>query len=189
MIVGGLDPSLVAMAATTAPLDWAGQWSLIERGSWGYSLKRDASERERIVRCERVARAAVDFLVAHQVEVAYLESYGYSQPNYAHSLGELGGILRLFMLEAGIDIRIANMSSARKLLLGYVPRSGKDAKEAVWEALQAAGGQCFDRLDETDAFCVLNWGMKDLGGPYVLAQEPPPKLPRVRKLRGQELNR
>ena len=181
MIIGGLDPSLTAMAAVAVPLDWGGQWKHVFCESWGYSLERGASEHERIVRVERLALGVVGWLLAHGVKSVFIESYGYAQADTAHSLGELGGVLRLFLYENGIDVRVANMGSARKLLLGKVPRKGKEAKQAVWNTLYAAGARCFTRLDETDAFVCANYGMSQLDGGYVLAQEPAPKKQKQRK--------
>jgi hypothetical protein len=79
----------------------------------------------------------------------------------AHSLGEVGGVVRLELVRAGLDIRTANMGSARKLLLGKVARA--DAKMAVYAALRAAGAP-FETADETDAMCAANWGLSELGG-------------------------
>jgi len=61
------------------------------------------------------------------------------------------------------------MGTARKLLLGKVPRS--DVKVAVFEALRAAGAS-FDTLDEADAFCAANLGLADAGS-YCFAQVAP----------------
>ena len=93
--------------------------------------------------------------------MAFIEGYAFSLRTSAHSLGELGGVVRLELVRAGIEIRTANMSAARKLLLGKCPRKG--AKVAACEALTAAGGR-FDTLDESDAAVCVNWGLAELGG-------------------------
>lgn len=74
---------------------------------------------------------------------------------------DLGGVVRLELVRAGIELTTVPMQTARKLLLGRCPKQG--AKVAVAEALRAAGAR-FEGLDESDAFAVLNWGMSEVGG-------------------------
>jgi hypothetical protein len=76
-------------------------------------------------------------------------------------LGEVGGVVRLELVRAGIELRTANMGTARKLLLGKVPRS--DAKMAVYAALRAAGAR-FETADEAHAMAAANLGLSELGG-------------------------
>jgi Holliday junction resolvasome RuvABC endonuclease subunit len=161
VIVLGLDLSLTAAAAVSVPCDWDGRWSRVRSVVVGERLRRDASDLERAKRTETIAARLVAFAQANGATVAYLESYGYAMRTSAHSLGEVGGVVRLELVRAGLDIRTANMGSARKLLLGKVPRS--DAKVAVYTALRAAGAP-LETADETDAMCAANWGLSELGG-------------------------
>src|SRR6185503_21191053 len=132
----------------------------------GEPLRRDATDLERAHRTDSIARQVVKFVNKWRVSAAFFESYAYSKNQSAHTLAELGGVLRLELMRAGVRIHTANMSAARKLLLGKLPR--EDAKGEVFKALHAMGAR-FESMDESDAFVCLNWGMSELGG-YCFAQ-------------------
>lgn len=106
-------------------------------------------------------RALVAFARATGATKAFIEGYAYGLKTSAHSLGELGGVVRLELVRAGLELVTVPMQTARKLLLGRCPKQG--AKVAVAEALRAAGAR-FEGLDESDAFAVLNWGLSEVGG-------------------------
>jgi len=163
----GLDLSTRAAAAVAVPLAWDGQWARVASLVVGEKLRRGATDAERAQRTETIARKIVAFAKAHNVTQAWIEGYAFSRHDSAHTLGECGGVVRLELLRAGVELHTANMGTARKLLLGKVPRS--DVKVAVFEALRAAGAT-FDTLDEADAFCAANLGLSDVGS-YCFAQE------------------
>lgn len=170
MTLLGLDLSTRAAAGVLVPQDWDGQWSRVRSIITGEPLRRDARDVERARRTETVAAQLVAFAKLHGVTSAWIESYAYGQRTAAHTLGELGGVVRLELVRAGIEIRTANMSTARKLLLGKVPtRTSKDepgrptAKEAVQAALRAAGAPAWTP-DEADAYVCANLGLSELGG-------------------------
>lgn len=165
-VVMGLDPSLTATSAVAMPLDWDGVWARVQSVTAGEPLRRDATDVERVRRVASIAGRVVAFARTHGVTIAYLESYAYGLHTAAHSLGELGGVLRLELDRAGIELRTANLGAARKLLLGSVPR--KEAKAAVYAALRAAGAP-FSTHDQADAFAAANLGLSELGG-YCFAQ-------------------
>lgn len=76
--------------------------------------------------------------------------------------------MRLKLVRAGVSIRTANMSTARKLLLGKLPRKG--AKHAANAALHAAGSPAWT-LDEADAFvAVINLGLSEHASAFCFAQ-------------------
>lgn len=163
----GLDLSLTAAAAVAVPLDWDGDWRRVESTVVGMPLRRDATDAERARRTETIAAQLVAFARAHCVTQAVIEGYAYAATHQAHALGELGGVVRLELVRAGVEIRTVPVASARKLLLGRLPRSGP--KLAVCHALRAAGCPSEWGLDELDAFCVANWLLSELGG-YCYAQ-------------------
>jgi Holliday junction resolvasome RuvABC endonuclease subunit len=129
----------------------------------GDRLRRDATDEERARRCETIAAQLVAFARLHGVTECWLEGYAFSQRTASHTLGEVGGVVRLELVRAGIAIRTANMSSARKLLLGKLPRKG--AKHAVHTALHAAGSPAWT-LDEADAFVAVNLGLSEHAGAW-----------------------
>ena len=157
----GLDLSCTASAAVAVPLGWDGDWRRVATLLVGEKLHRDATDAARAMRTETIATRLVAFAVQYGASVAYVESYGFSQHTAAHTLGELGSVVRLALVRAGLDLQTANMGVARKLLLGKVPRP--DVKVAVYSALRAAGAP-FESLDVADAFVACNWGLAELGG-------------------------
>lgn len=161
MIVLGLDLSLAASAAVAVPLDWDGDWSRDRACVVGEKLRRDATDAERARRTETIAARLVAFARSTGATKAFIEGYACGLKTSAHSRGELGGVVRLELVRAGIELTTVPMQTARKLLLGRCPKQG--AKVAVAEALRAAGAR-FEGLDESDAFAVLNWGMSEVGG-------------------------
>lgn len=165
-MIAGFDLSTRAAACVTLPLDWDGRWNRARSIVVGEPLRRDSSDAERARRTETIAARLVAFCKTHGVTAGYIESYGFNQARAAHTLGEVGGVVRLELLRAGVDIHTAPMSSARKMLLGNIPRS--DVKMAVYSTVRAAGAT-FETADEADAFAALNWGMSELGG-YCFAQ-------------------
>jgi hypothetical protein len=93
------------------------------------------------------------------------ESYAFSaRPNV--EVVELVGAIKAALRARGREYVTVNQSSARKLLLGKVPRKGAEAKAAAWRAFQAASGGLPPGIseDETDALCILNFMMQERGG-------------------------
>ena len=166
MRVLGIDISATATAAVAVPLDWDGRWSRVASVVVGEKLRRDATDTERARRTETIAARVVAFARAHGATQAWVESYAFNQRTAAHTLAEVCGVLRLELVRAGIEIRTANQSAARKLLLGKLPRA--DVKVAVYSALRAAGAT-FETFDESDAFVAANLGLAEAGG-YCFAQ-------------------
>jgi hypothetical protein len=109
----------------------------------------------------------VAFAGLHGVSGYWLEGYVYSQRTASHTLGEVGGVVRLEFVRAGVAIHTANMSTARKLLLGKLP--GKGAKYAAHAALHAAGSRAWS-LDQADAFVAVNLGLSEHAGAWCFAQ-------------------
>lgn len=157
----GLDLSTRAAAAVAVPQDWDGRWSRVRSLVVGEPLHRDATDAERARRTETIAARLVAFARSCGVASVWIEGYAFNQATAAHTLAELGGVVRLELVRAGFDLHTANMSTARKLLLGKVPRSG--AKDAVVATLRAAGST-FETADEADAYCCANLGLSELGG-------------------------
>jgi hypothetical protein len=165
----GLDLSATAAAACAVPLGWGGDFRRVHTVVVGERLRRDATDAERARRCESIARRLVAFARAHSVFEAWTESYAYAQRTSAHTLAEVGGCVRLELLRAGVAIRTANIGTARKLLLGKLPR--REAKRAVHAALSAAGSPAWS-LDEADAFVAANLGLSEHAGAWCFAQPP-----------------
>jgi hypothetical protein len=129
----------------------------------GERLRPESTDEERARRCEIIARQMLAFAHANQVGEAWIEGYAFAQRTSAHTLAEVGGCVRLELMRAGTAIRTANMGTARKLLLGRLPRNG--AKYAAHAALHAAGAPPWT-LDEADAFVAANLGLSEHAGAW-----------------------
>jgi hypothetical protein len=165
MALIGLDLSTRAAAAVACPLNWDGDWQRLRSTVVGEPLSRGASEVERIDRCVRIGVQLTRFAKECDVDAAFIEGYAYGQASAAHSLGELGGLVRLGLMRAGIGLYVANMGSARKLMCGTIKR-GTDPKEVVKATLQRADAPTWltESHDLCDAFVCVNWGLSELGG-------------------------
>lgn len=169
LVLLGLDLSATAAAACAVPLDWDGDFRRVSTTIVGESLRRNATDVERARRTETIASRLVAFAREHGASEAWIESYAFSRRDSAHTLAEVGGVVRLELARAGFEIRTANMSTARKLLLGKVPRS--EAKQACHRVLHEAGSPAWT-LDESDAFVCANLGLSEHAGAYCFAQAP-----------------
>lgn len=160
-VVLGVDPNLKACALVAVPLDWAGDWGRVVSRTTGYSLPQGATDRQRVQRLERLGAAVVAFAMEHDCTTAWLEGYPFGKSEAAFSLGEASGAIRVALHVAGVDVRTAPISTARKLLLGYVPRTG--AKLAVRDRLVALGAS-LPSFDAYDAATAALYGLRQLGG-------------------------
>jgi Holliday junction resolvasome RuvABC endonuclease subunit len=161
MALMGLDLSLRCSGIVVADRGWGGDWAKVRSWTFGVKLLSGACEMERIGRLRAIRDRILELVHDHKVDTAWIESYAWGAAQ-GKELGELGGVVKVALADAGVLVRISNQSSARKLLLGHVPRRGPDAKRAVHQALTIAGAT-FETEDESDAFCVLNWGMSEVG--------------------------
>jgi len=166
-VIAGLDLSLTASAIVTVPTNWDSDWKRVKSLVFGRSLPKGATDADRIGRCRDIALALVRHAKQRGVKRAYIEGYAFSRNDQAHSIGELGGVVRYLLAVNGIEFVTANMNTARKLLLGKVPRSG--AKDACSLALHHAGAPAWS-LDESDAFVCANLGLSEYAGAYCFAQ-------------------
>jgi len=177
-VILGLDLSTRAAAGVAIPIDWKGDWSRVRTIVFGIELSGDYNllDTERALRTEKVSAQLVNFARANGCKRAQIESYALNKRTAAHTLGELGGVVRLELVRAGIEIHTSNMSTSRKLLLGKLPRNSKDTpredrvdvKKIVHETLLAAGAPWTSK-DLTDAFVAANLHLAEIGA-YAFAQ-------------------
>ena len=171
--VMGLDLSARASAVQVVPLNWGGDWTRVRTLVAGSRLDKAADEHDRVQRIDTIAEEILDFALAYGVGIAWFESYAFGIRFGAHTAGEVGGAVRAKLWRAGIVLRVANMGTARKLILGDVPRGTGKAKAAVFRALKAAGMPIRKddpaKLDKADAFVAANLGLSEAGA-YCFAQ-------------------
>lgn len=167
-VVLGIDLSLRGLGLCAVPTDWDLDPRRVRAVTLAVPLRKDATTREQVERLRSLALDVRTWAVRVGATRAWVESYAFNMAHGAHYLAELGGVVKLeLMRECGLDIAVANMSSARKLLYGRIPPRGiPQAQRKAWllEPLRLAGLQ-LDNDNEGDAFCVANWGLSELGAP------------------------
>ncbi len=185
----GFDLSLTAPAAVALPLDWRpGDWQRVRF----WLLKPPAPKSDdvagQLVRYAAISQWVLNCYAAVGRPKQYaVEAYAFSKNNASASkLMELGGIVRMNLyygcLESPLPVVVA-ASSARKTLLGKVPRS--DQKLAVQVALYNVGAPLDPKLVEgrvkrpkhatsgtyeenvCDALVIANHFLSELGGRFL----------------------
>ncbi len=171
-MIAGLDLSLRGTGIALVPRDWDGDWAKVMTACVGLALPADASAGERLRRLRHLADSTTELLSRHRVSAVYVEGYSYGKQFQAHQLGELGGVVKLSVLEVlGVEPVSVAPLSARKTLLGGDFKV-KGSKAAAAKALKVAGAR-FITGDEGDAFVVANHGLALLGARAVCLGSPP----------------
>lgn len=166
----GLDLSLTSTGMVALPADWGLDWARIAVCASGCSLKNDAGADEQMGRLAAIRDDVLDFARDHRVTHAYVLGYAYNkaQVSRAHAAGELGGVVKLALIEANIEVHVVVESSARTLL-GRAPR--KDAKLWATQRLVSAGAPRTWVQDCLDAFVAANWGLTEMGGQALIMRD------------------
>lgn len=160
-VVLGLDLSLTCSGMVAVPEQWDGDFSRVTVATAGGKLAKDATERERAGRLRMIRDAVQNFALRTHATHAIIEQYAYtSMLAQAHSLGELGGVVRVALVEMGLDVQVVAPASARKLL-GKQPR--KDAKIWAAQRLVSMGAPRAWPMDCLDAFATANWVLAEWG--------------------------
>lgn len=87
--------------------------------------------------------------------VVFLEGYAFARPNQAHQIGELGGVLRVALWQAGHNVVEVAPAARAKWATG----KGNASKDAVVSAVSARLGRSFESNDHVDAFVLRDIGM------------------------------
>jgi Holliday junction resolvasome RuvABC endonuclease subunit len=164
---GALDLSLTSTGMVAAPVRWGRDWSKVAVHKAGRGCKKDAPEHERIVRVLDIRNQVLRFVIEQEVTVVVIEQYAFtSDHGHAHALGELGGAVKIALLERGIDVQVTSPATARKCL-GKQPR----AQAKVWahQKLYTLGAPHSWTGDQLDAFVMLNnWFAENEGDAFIL---------------------
>lgn len=160
--VFGIDPSYTGLGIVAVPTDWGLDFSRVRR----ITLETAAGLPE-AARTSALARDACRWIAwargREQCEV-WIEGALNHSPGLAYSVRsqiKLAGVLEEWIWrELGLVCKTAEQSTARKLLLGKLPKS--DRKQAVIAALQPLTPTNWDH-NEYDALVVANWGLKMAG--------------------------
>jgi hypothetical protein len=173
-VVVGFDLSLTAPAAVALPLDWRpGDWKRAKSWLIRPEAPKSDDRQGQLVRyggitlwARGVIREAAGTRDAPGRALAEcaIEAYAFSKNTASASkLMELGGVVRVSLYEMlGVVPVTVNTSSARKLLLGKVPKS--DQKIAVQRFLFDAGAPKDWEENICDAACIANFALSNAGG-------------------------
>lgn len=82
------------------------------------------------------------------ISFAALEGYSFDSVNRSFDLGELGGLVRLALYDAGIPFVVVSP----KTLKSFVSSNGGATKEQMREAVLKKWGMNFEQDDECDAY-------------------------------------
>lgn len=172
----GLDLSLTCTGLAIIRPTWDCGVANVEVRSFPTERDEDETEAMRLTRILNIAswvQWIVSDLVAEASSVegptphVFVEHYAFSRfrDSSASSLCELGGVVKIRILEgAGIIAQPVSSSSCRSLFLGK-GRVKKGAKLLVQQALKQIGFS--GNGDEGDALVVANYGVSELGFPAI----------------------
>jgi hypothetical protein len=97
-VVVGLDLSLRAAAAAKVVLPWDGDLEDVRTCVVGADLPHGAEAHEVVRRLQLIACRLADFCAG--ADAVYVEEYAFSaQASRAHSIGEVGGVVKLKIFE------------------------------------------------------------------------------------------
>lgn len=97
-------------------------------------------------------------------DVVVVEGYAFGSPrgaSNAHSLGELGGVIKLALYEHQVPVVIAPPASVKK----FACDAGNAPKVEVLVAAVKASGLDFSTSDEADAYWLREMGCHRYGAP------------------------
>ncbi len=155
--VVGIDSSLTALGLCAIPDSW-------EPNDWKRITARTVVTRpgsSDVIRFDHLASCVASFCDSVEADYVYIEDALVYRGN-TKRLCKLSGAIELAVWrECHIEVVPVPVSSARKLLLGSVPR-GELAKTVVLESLRSLGGR-FEDDAQSDAFCVGNFGRSEMG--------------------------
>lgn len=155
MIIG-IDLSMTGLGLAAVPADWDLVWTRIATERHSEPL-RTSSDAARIDAMRRLADSVERFCDRHRARHVYIEGYPVSGRVFGLPLlCELGGVVRARLAAEGLHAETAPLSSARKLLMGKLPR--RDVKAMVHATVRSMGVPAGWSGDEIDAFVAANWG-------------------------------
>lgn len=146
MLLAGLDLSL-----TSTGISIAGDTQII-------ATKEKGAERLSIL-----SKQILDICMSHKVSCTLIEGYSFSSRNsQAHSIGELGGCVRMRLWENGIPFIDVPPTCRAKFATG----KGNASKGEVISAISAKTGKVFSGAggnDECDAWVLEQMGLTYAG--------------------------
>lgn len=162
-VVVGLDLSLRAAAAARVTLPWDGDLEDVITRVVGQDLSAGSEPEAYARRLDLIATAIADF--CEGADAVYVEEYAFSSMSKrAHSLGEVGGVVKLELFRrSGRSPTPVTASTARKTMLQKLPRAG--VKPFTMRNVRRLGPPANKWTeDQIDAFVTMNHGVMLEGG-------------------------
>jgi hypothetical protein len=168
VVVCGIDLSQTGLGLVAVPGDWGGDWSLLPSARIGRDLPKHAGFWEHITRLDYVCSEAVKWLQEQSCSHIWIEGYPIGGRVFnLHMEAEIGGALKVAIRRTlRVSADTAPMSTARKLILGKLPRAG--VKKILHQVIDSLGCPRSWSGDEKDAFVAANWGWSLIGGGYCI---------------------
>lgn len=167
MIVVGLDLSLTGLGMVSVPGSWATDFSAVQRHRVGTGARQSFGSRL-VYLADAVCRWVEEQRGAEDCEVFIEGSIAGKGESFRGQLKLAGAVEHELYRRLGIETKAAEQSSARKLFLGFLPRSAR--KDTIVFALSQLTPTKWS-ADEYDAFIAANFGLAELGLPFVSLAE------------------
>lgn len=181
IVVLGVDLSLTGLGLVAVPANWDLRWERVQSISLGMNLPKGASRLDYVRRRRALALDLVEWATRRNVTHLWFEAYPMGSRLFnIDKLAELGGVVQDWLADAGYVIDPVPETTGRKLLLGKLPP--RDRKAVVFNALIKAGAR-FDDADQSDAFTVANYGLAQLGAPFVTFNFKDVEMPQTKRRR------
>jgi Holliday junction resolvasome RuvABC endonuclease subunit len=166
----GLDLSLTATGITVVPVRWGLDWRKVHSSIVGHELSREASQRERYLRIDSIAMAALATAQRFRCRVAVIEEHAFSKGAGAGALerAELVGVTKRLLFVNGLEVFTYAASAARRTL-GRAPQ--KEPKAWAHARLLEAGAPKGWSGDQLDAFLQANQHLSLTGGDALILPE------------------
>lgn len=174
-VVMGVDVSERAMGLVALPWDWDLNWSRVVRHTCGVELHNNATSEQHVGRIQTLVQQGFIFAQRNKVTDVWFEGYQFTpsfgnaqrQALNARSLrleAEVAGALKVVLYnKLGLVSEDAPLSSARKMVLGKLPRSG--AKTLIHATVHSFSSVIDGWTgDEIDAWVAANYGIGQIGG-------------------------
>lgn len=137
----GLDLSLTATG-----------WALVWEGSprWGVIKSKSRG----VKRLSEIRNAVLDILNQTQPSLAVIEGYSYGSHQGMAGLAELGGVIRLLLLDMAIPFIVVAPATNKKFATG----KGNAEKDLMLKRVFQHWGADMNNNNEADAFALAQFG-------------------------------
>src|SRR3990167_3594133 len=149
-IVMGIDPALVKLG-----------WAVISKqndkaktATWQTGTIQSKSDD--ILRLKEIRDQIVILAESAMPELIVIEGYSWGSKFQGPALGEIGGVIRLALFEAGFKIIAVAPTTLKKFVTGSGRADKPTMRQKIFKKWRGAE---FDTQDEAEAFALAQWGL------------------------------